>query len=683
MLTQCIQPRKTRALEWVCLIALVIWPQPGTAQLAITEVMALAAFDDRSLERSDFWELTNFGGEPVNLSGYRWGDEGLPTFADSALLPLPITGAEIKPGESIVFFRVRANVPDALAFRAWWGPEIPAECQIYGWSIRPGGIDDEEGGVKLWDPNGILLDEVSIRSAQRGISFTYDANFGSFTTLSATGIYGAFQAVIGGDVGSPGYHALPPVPIQTTIHPQSQTVDAGTDMVLKVRSIARPQPRFQWYFNDAPIEANISGGDGVPRLICFAGCGSTWTQIPSSSDLVLSNIQPAQAGMYRVRVFNGLDEWVSEPAVVVVNTNPTSIQIHCPELACSSGDGSTMSGLAVREGQPATFTVQFSGYPTPTFAWSFSADGIHFSPITGATNRSITLPAVSLGDQGIYRLLMANSQGMITADAQLKVRQPAALKITEAMPLDCALVGRDWWELTNIGDQPESVCGYRWDDSVSPLAIGQGATVGSQVILRPGESVIFLENQTPESFRRWWGESNLPPQLQFINYTANGLSSTGDAIYLWDPTTFDPATYINAVVFEAATAGASFWFDPDSFFPEAGKLSVEGGCGTFRSVENCDIGSPGWSRWSPSHLVSVRREGGVTTLTWRAQPGSRHRLQFARQLATGGAETSWNDLGTYSFSTVTCTATDAVPPTEPQRFYRLLRVDPAACTFPE
>ena len=49
-----------------------------SAQLAITEVMSSASTNLGSTlvaQSSDFWELTNFGTDPVNLNdGYRWND---------------------------------------------------------------------------------------------------------------------------------------------------------------------------------------------------------------------------------------------------------------------------------------------------------------------------------------------------------------------------------------------------------------------------------------------------------------------------------------------------------------------------------------------------------------------------------------------------------------------------------
>jgi hypothetical protein len=52
--------------------------RPAACQLAITEVMSSASrtlgTNSSLTSLSDYWELTNFGTEPIDLNGYRWND---------------------------------------------------------------------------------------------------------------------------------------------------------------------------------------------------------------------------------------------------------------------------------------------------------------------------------------------------------------------------------------------------------------------------------------------------------------------------------------------------------------------------------------------------------------------------------------------------------------------------------
>src|SRR4026209_2872260 len=91
----------------VLLLALCV--QQALAQLAITEVMSSASTNLGSLvvtNGPDFWELTNFGTNAINLDGYQ--------YTDSLSLPrVPLPGMSIQSGESVVFVRTDTNTPVA------------------------------------------------------------------------------------------------------------------------------------------------------------------------------------------------------------------------------------------------------------------------------------------------------------------------------------------------------------------------------------------------------------------------------------------------------------------------------------------------------------------------------------------------------------------------------------------
>ena len=215
-------------------------------------------------------------------------------------------------------------------------------------------------------------------------------------------------------------------------------------------------------------------------------------------------------------------------------------------------------------------------------------------------------------------------------------------------------------------------------------------TITNNVMVQPGESVILLESQTAESFVQWWGASNLPPNLQFVTYAANGLGGElGDSIHLWDPNETDHLNFVARVEFSGAVLGVTRWFDSVMAVQEGctnaeiGVVSTTGDCGAFRADRGCEIGSPGWTRWTPPTLISIRREGSSVALSWSAQPGSSNQVQFARQLAVPINATVWEDLDTFQFSSAACVATDSTIGIEPHRFYRVMRVAVADCPCPE
>src|SRR5258706_16370369 len=83
--------------------------QAANAQLAITEAMSSASTNLGATlvaQNSDWWELTNFGTNSMDLTGYSWNDNAGGFIAAD---PTPFAGLTIGPGESIVF--CNSNAP--------------------------------------------------------------------------------------------------------------------------------------------------------------------------------------------------------------------------------------------------------------------------------------------------------------------------------------------------------------------------------------------------------------------------------------------------------------------------------------------------------------------------------------------------------------------------------------------
>src|SRR5262245_6007627 len=122
---------------------------PGYSQLAITEAMSSASTNLGSMlvaQDSDWWELSNFGTNSINLTGYSCnGNQGGLLAAD----PAPFVGLTIGPGESIVFFQ--SNAPssmNAAQFRALWGLSANVQVVIY----QANGLGSTGDGIRVWAP---------------------------------------------------------------------------------------------------------------------------------------------------------------------------------------------------------------------------------------------------------------------------------------------------------------------------------------------------------------------------------------------------------------------------------------------------------------------------------------------------------------------------------------------------
>src|SRR6187399_1360369 len=114
-------PLTTRSRRLVARLVLVLAAVVGLArahgQLAITEVMSAPAAGPG--QRTDFWELTNFGTNTIDLTSFYFRDEG--GFSTATRLGDLADPLQIAPGESIVFVQTNTITGTPADFRQWWG----------------------------------------------------------------------------------------------------------------------------------------------------------------------------------------------------------------------------------------------------------------------------------------------------------------------------------------------------------------------------------------------------------------------------------------------------------------------------------------------------------------------------------------------------------------------------------
>jgi hypothetical protein len=204
----------------------------------------------------------------------------------------------------------------------------------------------------------------------------------------------------------------------------------------------------------------------------------------------------------------------------------------------------------------------------------------------------------------------------------------------------------DWFELSNLGDFPVNLAGFRIDDSHAALA--QSATVTNQAAIQPGESVIFVQDMAPQAFRDWWG-TNLPPTVQVISYSGKGqgLSGSGDAVNVWNAIATDNLDLVATASFLAATNGISFDFNPNipnqtgflGFAPDG--LSMNGVNGAFAAAVGGDIASPGTIVTLPT-LLGITPANPGFAISWLNQPNWRYTVQFKDQLTAANWTTLTN-----------------------------------------
>ena len=612
------------------------------SQLAITETLSSASTNlgvNLVEQGPDFWELSNFGNSAIDLTGYRFNDSDgtLGGDANSAVF----SGVTIAPGESIVFAQAGTTVvTNRDDFIAWWGvTNVPATLQVIFYSGN--GQSATSDSIVLWDnlatSDADFLDRVDFGEATRGRSFTYDTN-GVHGILSTNGIRNASKAVTSDDEGSPGTNNGPiTLTITQQPTPAALTSPASSDVTFSAAAKGLPHPRFQWRFQGVPIEGAIQ------------------------SSLTLTNIQLTNAGSYSVVITNGLQTLTSSNALLTVTTNPIA-----PVFITLPKDANAF------EGQTIQFVAAANGSPTPTLQWQL--DGTN---LVGETASTLTLFGVQSNQAGIYSVVASSFAGTNTASATLTVTAKPRLLITEVQSSG-SFANVDWWELTSFESYAINLKGWRFDDNTHSLAANNALTISSNVIIRPGESIVFCESYTPAQFRAWW--PTMSADTQIVRYSGGGIglsSTSGDEINIWNAASIvgnELTERISWYIFATSPNATTMVYDPESL-PIGNVISVLSTNTVLGLAANGMIVSTNGSVGSPGRVVQPvyatnSVSGGVSLVSWNTVSTRNYATYYSTNIVTP----NWINL-----SNVTATSASEVvgePVQSGSRFYRVGSVIP-------
>ncbi|HEY4951970.1 MAG TPA: CotH kinase family protein [Verrucomicrobiae bacterium] len=386
--------------------------------------------------------------------------------------------------------------------------------------------------------------------------------------------------------------------------------------------------------------------------------------ISSSALIYTSPLAPATNFNIRARAYN-----TSHHNLTGANNPPLSspwsglasenfVAATAPVIAQSPAD------LEAYIGQSPTFTVQASGSPAPSYQWQFNS-----SNLVDQTNSQLTLSITQTNQTGIYSVIVTNLAGGTNVSFVLTVTPKPNLVITEAMSNEAkgakgsTLATEDWWELSNLGNFPVNLQGWRFDDDHDSFADAQ--TITNAATIAPGESVILVEDMTPNDFRTWWGSQNLPANLQIITYPIIGFSSASDAIFLWNAAANSITDTVASVTFGTATKGVSFGYDPASNI--FGGLSAAGQDGAFVAAVNGDIGSPGIILNLP-RFTGLGINSGIFNLSFVTQSNLNYSVEYKNDLI----DPDWTTLTNFTAVSNSFIVADPSAGTNSTRFYRVV-----------
>ena len=172
-----------------------------------------------------------------------------------------------------------------------------------------------------------------------------------------------------------------------TTQPAAQTVIAGQTATFTVDAAGTAPLRYQWKKNGT----NIDGATGSSYT-------SPATQLADSG------------APYSVEVSNEQGTVTSNASILTVTKGPAIT--------------TEPVSLAVDPGATATFSVDATGTPAPTFQWMKNG-----ANIPGATSNTYTTPATRSADHGaVFKVVVSNSAGTATSkEAVLSVNVPASI----------------------------------------------------------------------------------------------------------------------------------------------------------------------------------------------------------------------------------------------------------------
>jgi len=258
------------------------------------------------------------------------------------------------------------GTPLQLSFTYTGTPSAPQFFNVQG-TLPPGMsyIPAASGGV--------------VRSGTPVISGT-PTTAGTFTVrvqgvgLAGQGQFESITFIISGGVTT--------VAPAITAQPQSTTVAAGGAATFTVTATGTPAPTFQWRKDGTALS------------------GAT------ANRLTLNSVQTGDAGRYTVVVTNSAGSVTSSAATLTVTPVVPPSPTFAPAITAQP------ISVNVVAGSSAALTVVATGSPTLEYQWRRND-----VPITGATNETLLLGAVTAGNEGTYTVTVSNAAGFVNSTA--------------------------------------------------------------------------------------------------------------------------------------------------------------------------------------------------------------------------------------------------------------------------
>jgi hypothetical protein len=366
------------------------------------------------------------------------------------------TNVTILPGRYliVVSFNPATNASATAAFRA--RNFIPAEVPLYGpWD---GQLSNEGESIEIRRPgtpgtNGtvpyILNERVSY--LDNNTPWPFGAS-GTGLTLQrrvhpAFGNDGTNWTAVAPSPGT-NYSSGGTAPMITS-QPMNQTIVIGQDVLLTVTATGTAPLRYQWFLNGL----QVSGAN--------------------TSTLFLTNVQPANGGVYTILVYNSADSVLSTPF-----TLSTRVGLRITAQP---------TNMFFRPGNTASNRVVAVGTGTLRYQW-----GRNGSSLPNATNSTLFITNVQASAEGSYNVQVSDDVESTTSiSVPLTLIFPPVVTL-QPIPTTALLGGNAQFSIMSTGTAPMS---FRWRQA------GVTYTSGNRIEFSgapgvPASSILVLTNVT-------------------------------------------------------------------------------------------------------------------------------------------------------------------------------------------
>jgi hypothetical protein len=358
---------------------------------------------------ADWFEVTNIGARSVDITGWKVDDS-----SESPAAALPLTGiTSIAPGESVVFIETATLPTTKAAFLSnWFGANPPATLQVGGYT--GGGIGLSTGGdaVNLYDTNNVRVANVSFGLAPSAAPFrTFDnaagANVAAITTLSTTGVNGAFVAVNSAtEVGSPGATVSAPIGASSVSIAAASISEGNTSTTILNLPVTRTNTASVFTVNYAVTGGTATAGTDYVTLssgtlsFAFNGAATQDIAITVNGDTAIESNETITVTLSGIVNSNGTTTLGTAAASGTI-TNDDTVPVSFP---ASGHLTSTIKGSIDLDATPLTGGAEIPAFdPISRRAFTSSNSGIQVIDLTNPAAPAFisTIAPATLGVSGL------------------------------------------------------------------------------------------------------------------------------------------------------------------------------------------------------------------------------------------------------------------------------------------